>query len=88
MIDEVRQSFPITATEVKPAVPAPAPGEYRAATPDDLEQLLDWWRAFIVEALPHEEVGPRDRSVIERRTFGLWEDGGRAVALPISLTLR
>jgi predicted GNAT family acetyltransferase len=67
--------------ELDAVMPADAPGTYRESTPDDVEQLLDWWEAFVVEALPHEEVGPRDRSVIERRTFGVWEDGGRLVSM-------
>ena len=61
--------------------PRPASGGYRDAADDDIELLLDWWEAFIREALPHEEVGPRDPQAIRRRTIGLWEDEGRPVSM-------
>jgi predicted GNAT family acetyltransferase len=61
--------------------PCPASGTYREKQPADTELLLDWWQAFIEEALPHEPIGPRDRTIIDRRSIGIWEDDGRAVSM-------
>ncbi|MES1248741.1 MAG: GNAT family N-acetyltransferase [Actinomycetota bacterium] len=62
-------------------VAAEAPGGYRDARPDDTDQLLDWWEAFVREAVPHEPVGPRDPERFKRRPVGVWEDAGALVSM-------
>jgi predicted GNAT family acetyltransferase len=65
----------------------PTDGSYRKAGPEDMDVLLAWWQAFVREALPHEEVGPRDRDQITRKLasgsggFGLWERDGEVVCM-------
>ena len=67
--------------------PRPVAGAPREATHDDLELLVAWWQAFVAEALPHEQVGPRDRDQVERKLeargngIGLWEHDGAVVAM-------
>ena len=65
--------------------PVGVPGAARVATEGDRDLLLDWMRAFMVDAFG----GPNDdqaRTMIDRayalgqRTFYLWEDGGRTVS--------
>jgi predicted GNAT family acetyltransferase len=58
-------------------------GAMRPATADDRALLLDWWRAFVAEALPHEEADDaRNAASIDHRLTTdeagllLWEDGG------------
>ena len=68
---------------VKP--PRPAAGRPRAATRADRPILLEWWRAFEIEALGKNEP---DEERIERTVdhklsaggIGLWEDEGRSVS--------
>jgi predicted GNAT family acetyltransferase len=68
--------------ELDRVVPARAtPGAYRERRTEDTALLLDWWQAFVEEALPHEQVAPRDPSIIERRSIGVWEDDGRVVSM-------
>ena len=70
---------------VKP--PRPAAGQPRAATRSDRPLLLDWWRAFGIEALgdsdPDEtQVAQNvDRKLSEAAGgIALWEDEGRPVS--------
>jgi len=65
----------------------PAPGRPRAATHADRPLLLEWWRAFAVEALdePAPDEGAIARNVDHRLAepmggIALWEDGGRPVS--------
>lgn len=68
--------------ELDAVVPPPATsGNYRDATEEDLELLLGWWDAFVREALPEEEVGPRDPNQFKRRPIGLWEDERRVASM-------
>jgi uncharacterized protein len=67
-------------------LPAAVPGTMRAATQDDLELLLEWWHAFVVEAVPEDDNGPaHDRSLILRRleanALDLWEVDGTPVSM-------
>ena len=58
------------------------PGQMRPATQDDRRLLLDWWRAFAVEAL-HDDAPDEERivSAVDHRLsspragLALWEDG-------------
>jgi len=68
---------------VKP--PRPASGRPRAAARADRPLLLDWWRAFSIEALG--DASPDDerlaRTVDHKLSAGgieLWEDEGRSVS--------
>jgi uncharacterized protein len=69
--------------------PPPAPGSYREATEGDLELVLDWYEAFIDEALRGIEPGGRaqhERNIRHRLAspdggVGLWEDDAAAVSL-------
>jgi len=65
----------------------PAPGSSRAATREDRPLLLEWWRAFAVEAL--DEQAPDEarlaRNVDHRLSdpaggIALWEDAGQPVS--------
>jgi uncharacterized protein len=65
-----------------------APGEPRAAVPDDRAFLLVWLRAFADESLPdpeetfrHIEHNLESRFGSEGTGFWLWEDGGQPVSL-------
>lgn len=67
-------------------LPAPVPGSLRAATRDDIELLLEWWRAFVLEAVPEDDNGPaHDRELILRRleanAVDLWEVDGAPVSM-------
>jgi uncharacterized protein len=69
-------------------VEAPAAeGAPREATHDDLELLVAWWHAFVAEALPHEQIGPRDREQVTRKLdapgngLWLWERDGAVVSM-------
>lgn len=67
--------------------PRPTGGSPRAATVDDRPLLLDWWRAFAIEALGETEP---DETGIARNVdhklrgpaggIALWEDEGRPVS--------
>jgi RimJ/RimL family protein N-acetyltransferase len=65
-----------------------AAGSRREATADDLALLLDWFDAFVVEAVPHER-GTRELSERQIRQrldadlggIALWEDEGEVVSL-------
>ena len=69
--------------------PKAVPGAMRLATDDDRPLVLDWCRAFAVEALGDDDGEDRsrlDRNVEarladERGGFGLWEHAGRTVSL-------
>jgi predicted GNAT family acetyltransferase len=68
--------------------PAGVPGRMRRAGAPDRPLLLDWWRAFSVEALHEEDpdAGELARAVDHRLAGGgaahvLWEDGGVVVSL-------
>ena len=70
---------------VKP--PRRAAGQPRAATPADRPILLDWWRAFGIEALGDTEPDEMqvaqnvDRKLSEAAGgIALWEDEGRPVS--------
>jgi ribosomal protein S18 acetylase RimI-like enzyme len=62
-------------------MPTNVPGALRNATADDRRLLIDWWRAFIAEAL--HEGGPETdaEEAIDRRLvagvggLGIWDDG-------------
>jgi predicted GNAT family acetyltransferase len=58
--------------------PAAAPGALRDATDGDLPLLLDWWRAFAVEA--HGGAPPPDdeirHALAHRGGLVIWDDGG------------
>jgi predicted GNAT family acetyltransferase len=67
-------------------LPAPVPGVMRAAMQDDLDLLLAWWRAFVLEAVPEDDHGPaHDRELIVRRleanALSLWEVDGTPVSM-------
>jgi predicted GNAT family acetyltransferase len=56
-------------------------GAMRPATADDRALLLDWWRAFVAEALPHEPADDaRNAASIDHRLAAqesgllIWED--------------
>lgn len=61
-------------------------GSMRPATDDDIPLLLDWWRAFTVEALHDEPDEERIQQNVEHRLVSvdaghvLWEENG-----PVSL---
>lgn len=62
---------------------APAvPGSARTARRDDEELLIEWQRAFTVEAEGHGDDNPAPliRQKIQRQEVVLWEDGGRPVS--------
>jgi uncharacterized protein len=66
--------------------PTDVSGAVRTATDDDRELLVDWVRAFLVEALERPTEGQAEAIVDSAlqtgsRTFYLWEDDGRSVAL-------
>jgi predicted GNAT family acetyltransferase len=59
--------------------PSPPPGRLRVAGPEDRAVIIEWYAAFVAEALPPGEPSTPDE-VIDRRiaqgdTF-LWDDGG------------
>jgi len=65
--------------------PRPASGRPRAATRADRPLLLDWWRAFAIEALGETEPDEAGiaRNVDHKLSTGgieLWEDEGRPVS--------
>jgi uncharacterized protein len=66
--------------------PTNVPGTLRTATDADRDLLVDWVQAFLVEVLEHPAEGEAE-AIVESalqtgsRTFYLWEDGGRSVAL-------
>lgn len=81
----VRQGIYSLQAVVPPS--RPAPGSPRAATRADRPRLLEWWRAFAVEAL--DEPAPDEdriaRNVDHRLAeptggIALWEDVGRPVS--------
>ncbi len=81
----VRQGIYALHAVVPPS--RPAPGSPRAATRADRPLLLEWWRAFAVEAL--DEPAPDEdriaRSVDHKLTepaggIALWEDADRPVS--------
>jgi predicted GNAT family acetyltransferase len=68
---------------------APVPrarGSARRAGEEDAALVVDWWRRFVAEALPHEPA-PDERRIVEHRLRApgagivLWEDGGEVVSL-------
>jgi uncharacterized protein len=66
--------------------PTGVTGTVRIATVDDRDLLIEWVRAFMIEALQgqvDEEVENVVESALQTgsRTFYLWEDDGRAVSL-------
>lgn len=64
------------------APPTGVPGRARRAGRTDRDRLLDWYRAFAVEALGN--LAGIEKSVdaaLDARGCWLWEDGGRLVAL-------
>jgi hypothetical protein len=65
-------------TLTTPAVP----GAARTARQDDEELLIEWQRAFTVEARIHgdDDPAPLIRQKIQRQEVVLWEDGGRPVS--------
>ena len=82
----VRQGIYALSAVVPPS--RPAPGGPRAASARDRPLLLEWWRAFAVEALDEDEPSEEAiaRSVEHRLTardggIELWEDEGRPVSL-------
>jgi uncharacterized protein len=67
--------------------PRPAPGQPRAATEADRPLLLEWWRAFGIEALdePEPDAERVARNVDHKLAepaggIALWEDEGRPVS--------
>lgn len=65
--------------------PGPVPGALRAATPDDVDLVLDWFERFMDDADeqagrpvgsgPHESISPDDaRRRAERGVYWLWTD--------------
>ncbi len=87
---EIAPGFAQGVYKLEHVVPArPASGTLRPATGGDRELLLEWMRAFSIEALHEEEP---DEAQLERMLaqrlgpqadsgFVLWEDGGEAVAV-------
>ena len=65
--------------------PTGVPGTARTATGDDRDLLIDWVRAFLIEALDGDDE--QAERVVDSalrtgsRTFYLWEDDGRPVSL-------
>lgn len=65
--------------------PRPVPGRPRAAARADRPILLEWWRAFGIEALgedaPDEErIARTVDHKLSAGGIGLWEDSGRVVS--------
>jgi uncharacterized protein len=63
------------------------PGASRPALPDDRELLIDWWRAFVAEAVPGGPAGESPARMVDARLDGngrgvwVWEVDGSAVSL-------
>jgi predicted GNAT family acetyltransferase len=85
----VRQGFAQGIYKLERVVPPrPAGGGSRAAGTDDRELLVEWLRAFSVEALLDETDAARLHRIVDQRLgprpdsgFALWEDGDRPVSL-------
>lgn len=82
----LRQGIYAADAIVEPA--RPAPGDPRSATEADRPLLLDWWRAFEIEALGAVEIDEdaNNRALDHRlgtpgNGIALWEDGGEPVSL-------
>lgn len=82
----VRQGIYALCAVVPPA--RPPPGNPRAATPADRPLLLDWWRAFGIEAVGEREPDAQRiaRNVDHKLSepgggIALWEDDGRPVSV-------
>jgi hypothetical protein len=66
-------------------LPSPPPGRLRLAGPEDRALVIDWYGAFVAEALPPGEPATPDEVIDRRIAQGgafLWDDGG-----PVSLTV-
>jgi predicted GNAT family acetyltransferase len=71
---ELRQVIPVS----------PVTGHIRLATPVDLPLVAHWARAFVAEAVPHDDPNVAEESARRRVHNGdifLWEDGGRPVSM-------
>lgn len=90
-VREVEHTFLYELEELRPG--APVPGRLRAATPDDLELVVEWYAAFEEDAAEqagrpeaHRTPEPQDadsvRPRIEQGLVWLWEDeSGNAVSV-------
>ena len=84
-VPRVRQAIYALDAVVPPA--RPAPGSPRAATPADRPILLEWWRAFGIEALaePEPDEGRVARNVDHKLSepaggIAIWEHEGTPVS--------
>jgi predicted GNAT family acetyltransferase len=80
-----KRSMQMRIYALRHVVPAPStPGYFRPATPADLPLVVQWARAFVKEAVPHDDPSAAEESARRRVHDGdifLWEDGGRPVSM-------